>query len=124
MVLALALPLFVRREWKTCRLNLIAKYVGSKGAVTVRICLFRRRHCTVCWDIKRTPGEFGSMASSMFGTREWDADSLVVCLGNDRGVFRPVAGTISKALIQSVGFGGHEHRPELSLERVELLPKR
>jgi len=121
-MLLVAMPLILREAWQTCRLNLLAEYVGRKGAMTVRVRLFRRQVCTVRWNIRRSPGEYGLAEMGRVGIWERDGDDLILRLGENRAVFRPVAGGRDGALVQSVGFNSYQSSPELSLEGVELAP--
>jgi hypothetical protein len=121
LALLLAAPRIAQSAWATSRFRLVEEYVGQRGATTVRLRLFRRGVFTLRWDIERPPGEYGLIGMGNVGTWERDGDTLVLRIGEDRAVFRPLPGEDRRGWRQSIGFGHCEQNPELSLEGLEFF---
>jgi len=115
-----ALPRIAQEVWATSRFNLLEEYIGQRDATTVRLCLFRRGVFTLSWEMKRALGECGLIGKGNVGTWEQEADTLILRIGDDRAVFRPLPETSKEGWYQSMGFRHCEENPELSLEGLDL----
>jgi hypothetical protein len=121
MALLLGMPSMAREVWATCRINLLEEYVGRRDITTVSLRLFRRGVFTLRWDIKRPPGECGIVGIGHVGTWKREADTLVLRIGENRAVFRPLPEGSNKGWCQSAGFDDCEHNPDLSLRELEFV---
>ncbi len=121
LALLLAVPRLAQMVWETSRFNLLEEYVGRRDVTTVHLRLFRRGVFTLLWEIRRPAEESRVVGMSNIGTWEREADTLVLRIGEDRAVFRPLPEGGNKGWCQSTGFGRYEQAPELSLEGLEFV---
>jgi hypothetical protein len=121
VALLLSIPSIIRQEWATCRVNLLEEYIGQRGITTVSLRLFRRGHFTLRWEINRPPGESGTVGMGNVGTWEREADTLVLRIGENRSVFRPLPEGGYKGWLESAGFERCDQNPDLSLRGLEFV---
>lgn len=116
----LAVPTIARDAWATCRLNLLEEYVGCRGAVTVRLQLFRRAVFMLHWHIERPPGETGLVGLGRGGTWRREADTLVLRDGADQATFGRLVVPGDEGWVCSAGFPVTEATADLPLDGLPL----
>jgi hypothetical protein len=115
------IPQIAREIWSTSLFNLLEEYVGNRNITTVHLRLFRKSIFTLWWDIKRLAGEHGITGKGMSGTWEREADTLVLRVGVERVVFRPLLDSSREGWGLSQEFQHEEESPELSLVGLEFV---